>query len=136
MGLAAMMHLVLEQVEEQAVHPLALDGSVAMHGDDALQSGAVERFDDREQTPVYRGLGFLERGNRCTRLLVRPGRRAERAAFHRIDVEVVDDQDVVERGAQAWKEAGSLRGELLRDSRAQAVSSRWFAQALLYAMVR
>src|SRR5215212_2998780 len=35
-GLAAMMHLVLEQMQEQAVHPLALDGGAAMHGDDAL----------------------------------------------------------------------------------------------------
>ena len=41
-----MMHLVLEQMQQQAVHPLALDGGAAMHGDDALQSGVVERFDD------------------------------------------------------------------------------------------
>src|SRR6187401_2469425 len=41
-----------------------VDGGAAMHGDDALQSGAVERFDDLEQAPVDRGLGFLQRGNR------------------------------------------------------------------------
>src|SRR5437899_5038479 len=93
-GLAAMMHLMLEQMQEQAVHPLALDGGAAMHGDDALQSGAVERFDDGEQTPVYRGLGFPQRGNRCTRLLIRPGGGSERAAFHRIDVKMIDDQDM------------------------------------------
>ena len=85
-----------------------------MHRDDALQSGAVERFDDLEQAPVDRGLRFLQRGNGRARLLVRPRGRAERAAFHRVDVKMVDDQDVVERGAQAWKEAGSLRGEFLR----------------------
>ncbi len=60
MGLAAMVHLVLEQVQQQAVHPFALDGGAAMHGDDALQSGAVERFDNLEQAPVDRGLGFLQ----------------------------------------------------------------------------
>ena len=78
------------------------------------KSGAVERFDDLEQAPVYRGLRFFQRGDRGTRLLVRPGGGAERAAFHRVDVKVVDDQDVVERGAQAWKEAGSFRGEFVR----------------------
>ena len=85
-----------------------------MHGDDALQSGDVERFDDLEQASVDRGLGFFQRGDRGARLLVRPGGGAERAAFHRVDVEVVDDQDVVERGAQAWKEAGSFGGEFFR----------------------
>ena len=39
-----------------------------MHGDDALQSGAVERFDDLEQAPIDRGLRFLQRGDRCARL--------------------------------------------------------------------
>src|SRR5437899_251228 len=105
---------MLEQVQEQTVHPLALYGGAAMHGDDALQSGRVERFDDLEQTPIDRGLSLLQRANRCTRLLVRPGGRAERAAFHRVDVKMVDDQDVVERGAQARKEAGSFRGEFVR----------------------
>jgi hypothetical protein len=109
-----MMHLMLEQMQQQTVHPLALDGGAAMHGDDALQAGGVERFDDLEQAPVDCGLGLLQRGDRCARLLIRPGGRAERAAFHRIDVEVIDDQDVVERGAQAWKEAGSFRSEFLR----------------------
>ena len=63
-----MMDVVLEQMQQQAVHPLALDGGAAMHGDDALQAGAVERFDDLEQTSVDRGLGFLQRGDRCARL--------------------------------------------------------------------
>src|SRR5215212_9958843 len=35
-GLAAMMHLMLEQMQQQPVHPLALDGGAAMHGHDAL----------------------------------------------------------------------------------------------------
>ena len=85
-----------------------------MHGDDALQAGAVERFDDLEQAPIDRGLRFLQRGDRCARLLIRPGGRAERAAFHRVDVKMVDDQDVVERGAQAWEEAGAFCGEFFR----------------------
>ena len=68
-----MVHLVLEEVQQQTVHPLVLDGGAAMHGDDALQVGAVERFDDLEQTPIDRGLGFLQRGDRRARLLVRPG---------------------------------------------------------------
>ena len=72
------------------------------------------RFHHRQQTPVDRGLRVVERGNRVARLLVRPGRRPERAAFHRVDIKVVDDQDVIERGAQARKEAGSFRDELLR----------------------
>src|SRR6187551_859193 len=105
-----MMHLVLEQMQQQSVHPLALDGGAAMHGDDAPQAGAVERFDDLEQTLVDGGLGLLQRGDRYARLLVRPGGGAERAAFHRVDVKMVDDQDVIERGAQAWKEAGSFCG--------------------------
>ena len=67
-----------------------------------------------EQAPIDRGLGFLQRGDRGARLLVRPGGGAERAAFHGVDVEVVDDQDVVERGAQAWEEAGSSCGEFFR----------------------
>ena len=109
-----MVHLVLEEVQQPTVHPFALDGGAAMHGDDALQSGAVECFDDLEQTAVDCGLGFLQRGNRRARLLIRPGGRSERAAFHRVDVKVVDDQDVVERGAQARKEAGSFCGEFIR----------------------
>ena len=118
-GLATVVNVVLEQMQQQTVHPFALDGGAAMHGDDALQSGAVERFHDGEQAPIHRGLCFLQRGNGLARLLVRPGVGPERAAFHRIDVEVIDDQDVIERGAQARKEAGSLRGEfVLRQPRA------------------
>ena len=37
-----MMHLVLEQVQEQPVHPLLLDMGAAMHGNDALQSSFVK----------------------------------------------------------------------------------------------
>ena len=85
-----------------------------MHGDDALQTVFVERFDNLEQTPIDCGLSFLQRGDRCARLLIRKGCRPQRAAFHRIDVKVVDDQDVIERGAQAWKEAGSLCDEFFR----------------------
>src|SRR3954471_7426459 len=46
MGLAAVVDVVLEQMQQQAIHPFALDGGVAMHGDDALQASAVERFDN------------------------------------------------------------------------------------------
>ena len=48
-----MVDVVLEQMQQQTVHPLALDGGAAMHGDDLLQSGAVERFNDVQQTLVY-----------------------------------------------------------------------------------
>ena len=56
MGLPAVMDVVLEQMQQQAIHPLALDGAAAMHGNDALQSGRAERVDDLEQTLVDRGL--------------------------------------------------------------------------------
>ena len=96
-----------------------------MHGDDALQAGGVECFDDLEQAAMDGGLRLLQRHDRGAGLLVRPGGGAERAAFHGVDVEMVDDQDVVERGAQAGEEAGSFGGEFFRRKVArQAVSRR------------
>jgi hypothetical protein len=42
-------------------------------------------------------LGFLQRGDGAGLWSPRPGRAC---AFHRIDVKMVDDRDVVERGAR------------------------------------
>src|SRR6476660_1415748 len=109
-----MMHLVLEQVQEQAVHPLLLDVGATMHGNDALQSSLVKFFDHAEQTLIYLSLRLLERRNSPAGLVIRPGGRPERAAFHGVHVEAVDDQDMIERGAQAGKEACSFRDELVR----------------------
>ena len=81
------------------------------------RAGAVERFDDLEQAPIDCGLRFLQCGDRGARLRIREGGGAQRAAFHRVDVEMVDDQDVVERGAQAWEEAGSFCREFVRRQR-------------------
>ena len=40
-GLPAMMHLVLEQVEQQSVHPLVLNVGAAVYGNRARQPGPV-----------------------------------------------------------------------------------------------
>src|SRR6266446_6473828 len=46
-----------------------------------------------------------------------PGCRPKRAALHGVDVEPIDNQDVIERRAQAWKETGPRRHEIsLRQS--------------------
>jgi hypothetical protein len=58
--------LVLEQMQQQAVHPLRA-GSRCRDATETMRSkpAPVERFDDLEQTLVNRGLGFLQRGNRA-----------------------------------------------------------------------
>lgn len=110
--LTSVMDLVLKHMQQKPVHPLALDARAPVHGHDTLQTGSVQGFDHGDQTPIHRRLRDCECRNCCIRFRVRPGRRPERAALHGVDIEQVDDQDMVERGKQAWKEAGARGVEL------------------------
>jgi hypothetical protein len=70
---------------------------------------------------------------------IRPRRRTERATLERIDVEPVDDQDVVQGRLDPWidgKKPARGASNSACVNLAQAASMRWFAQALLYAIVR
>src|SRR6478736_2554861 len=105
MRLTAMMNLVLEQMKQQPVHPLVLNVISAIDVDDPVEIGPTQLLNDRNQAPVHLALRLAEQDRGFARFAVGPGRRSKRAALHGVDVEAIDDQDVIERRAQTWKEA-------------------------------
>src|SRR5882757_1805520 len=109
--LAPVMNLVLKQMKQQPIDPLALNAIAAVDVDDTIEILVVQLLDYGNQSPVYLALRIAEHDCRRARLPVRPGRRSEGAALHGVDVKTIDNQDVVERRAQAWKEAGPRRHE-------------------------
>jgi len=116
-----MMDLVLEQVQQKAIRPLLLNVCAPVNVDDPVRSRFVQPLAPGNQPAINLCLRRPQFRNCAARHTIRPGGRPERAAFQRINVEPIDDQDMIQRGL---------------DRREQAVSSRWFAQALLYAIAR
>ena len=55
--LAAMMDLVLEQVQQKAVGPLRLHARAAVHMDDPIWPGFVQRLAPGDQSAIDRRLG-------------------------------------------------------------------------------
>ena len=120
-GLAAVMHLVLEDVEQQAVDAFLLDAGRAVDARDLLKFRVVEGQAEIYEALIDRDLGDLEIAAIGMGNLVLPGLRPERAAFQRVDIEPVDDQDVVERRLQRGKEADAgcrefLGGHVVQDN--------------------
>jgi hypothetical protein len=111
-GLAAMMNLMLEQMKQQPVHSLALDAVAAVDLDHAIEAGSAEALHDSDQSPVDLALRDSQQDRGVARLRVGPGRRSKRAALHRVDVKAIDNQDVIEGRAQAWKETAPRRHEI------------------------
>jgi len=136
MRLAAMVDLVLKQVQQEAIGPLRLHARAEVHLNDPVWPGFVERIAPGDQASIDRRLGGPQLRDRGTGNWIGPRGRAERAALERIDVEPVDDQDVVQGGLDRWEKAGSRRFERRLCQSGKAASKRWFAQALLYAIAR
>src|SRR6266704_4039284 len=99
--LTPMMNLMLKQVKQQPIDPLALNAITAMYVDHTIEIGHAHALDDSNQSPVHLALRISEHDCSFARLLVRPGCRP---ALHGVDVKPIDNQDVIERRAQAWKE--------------------------------
>ncbi len=94
-----MMDLVLEHMQQQAIHTLVLHAGPTVDGNDPTEVSRTQPDHHVEQLPVYLGLRQAEFVHSATRLGLCPGRRSERAPFHRVDVEPVDYEDVVQRCA-------------------------------------
>src|SRR5712671_4300079 len=97
--LASMMNLVLKQVKQQPIDPLALNAITAVYVNETIEIGHAQALDDSNQSPVHLALRISEHDCSLARLLVRPGCRPKRAAFHGVDVKPIDNQDVIERRA-------------------------------------
>src|SRR4029077_21080787 len=67
---------------------------------------------DGDEPPVNRSLLLTEIGNGRAGHRVLPRARPQPSALERVDVEVIDNQDVIKSFLQAWKEARALRLEL------------------------
>jgi len=107
-----MMDLMLKQMKQQPVEPLALNALTAVDVNDAIEIGHAQALDHGNQSPIHFHLCISEHHCGAARLRVGPGRRPERPALHGVHVKEVDNQDVIERSAQAWKETGSRRHEI------------------------
>lgn len=112
MGLAAMMHLMLKQVQQHAVEPLALQVAFTLQLGGARECVRVKPIDQGDQPRIDLPLRRRERRNGPARLRICPSRGTEPAAFHGIDVEAIDHEDMIERRRQARKEPGARRGEI------------------------
>ena len=125
MGLAAMMDLVLEQVQEQPVAALGLDARIPVQSHSGAERLLRQGLADGNQPPIDGRLLALQVRHRGAGRPVGPRLRAEPAALQAVDVEPVDDQDVVERRLEARKEAGPRAPRTpLASGRAQAASRR------------
>src|SRR5882757_7928527 len=70
--LPAMMSLVLEQMQQQPVHPLVLNMIAAVDVDDMIETGRVQMLDDGNQSPVHLGLRLAKQDRGLAGLLVGP----------------------------------------------------------------
>jgi len=70
-----MMDLVLKQVKQQPIDPLAVNTITAVYVDDTIEIGRAQALDDSDQSPVDLALRRSEHDCGFARLRVRPGRR-------------------------------------------------------------
>src|SRR3981189_1239412 len=110
--LTPMMNLMLKQVKQQPIDPLALNAITAMYVDHTIEIGHAQALDDSNQSPVRLALRISEHDCSFAGLRVRPGCRPKRAALHCVHVKAIDNQDVIECRAQARKETGPRRHEI------------------------
>jgi hypothetical protein len=110
-GLAAVVDLVLEEVEEDAVGALALEAMRSDQADLAAERVGSERGTDGDQATVDGGLLAAQVGDRRAGDLVGPGGGAEAAALERVDIVPVDVEQVVQGALQGWEEARAGRFE-------------------------
>jgi hypothetical protein len=110
--LAAMVDLVLEQVQQKAVGPFRLHARAAVHMDDPIRPDFVQRLAPGDQSTIDRRLGRPQVQDGGKGNWIRPRGRAERATLQRIDVEPVDDQDVVQGSLDRREKTRSRRFEL------------------------
>ena len=138
--LAAVVDLVLEQVREQADERLVLHAGPALYGT-LIEVGigeAAHSATRRRSTACCAAESAAHVSNGSSRSKKRHGgaRLAPQRALERVDVVPVDREEVVERRLDRREEARARRDEVLRESVQHARSRRWFAHALLHAIVK
>jgi hypothetical protein len=112
MCLAAVMNLMLENMEQQPVEPFVLNVVGAVNVHDALKASLVQFLDNGDQAAVDFRLCHLQGDDSLAGLRVLAEGQAARATLHCVNVKPINDQDMVECGAQAWKKAGARRLEV------------------------
>ena len=70
-----MINLMLKQVKQQPIDPLALNAITAVDVDDAIEIGHAQALDNGNQSPVHLALRSSEHDCSFARLGVRPGCR-------------------------------------------------------------
>ena len=90
MRLAAVMDIVLEEVQQQPVRALSLHPRLAMHADNPVRPALVKRAAKCNQPSVHRSLRRTQLGQRRTRYLVRIRGGTKRAAFERVNIKPID----------------------------------------------
>ena len=121
MRLAAVMDIVLEEVQQQPVCALGLHASLAMHANNSVRPFLVKRGAKCNQPSIHRSLRRTQLGQRQTRYRIRIRRGSKRAAFECVNIKPIDSQDVVERGLNRRKKPGARRLE----------SATWTAKVVL-----
>jgi hypothetical protein len=110
--LATVMDLVLEQVQQKAIRTLRLHARASVHVNDAIGAGIVECLAPADQSAINRCLRGPKLRHGRTRYRIRPRGGAERAAFQRIDIKPIDNQDMVQRRLDRREKAGLRSFEL------------------------
>src|ERR1700722_13992227 len=110
--LPSVMDLMLKQMHQQTIPPFGLYPRVAIDLHHFVETACGQTLADFDETPINRGLLDPKIGNSRARHRIFPRSRPQPSAFERVDVEMVNDEDVIESLLQAREEAGAFRFEL------------------------
>jgi hypothetical protein len=106
------MDLVLKQMHQQAITPFGLYARSAIDSHHFVEAAGRQTLADRDEPLINCGLLLPKISNSCARHRIIPRARTQPSAFERVNVEMVNDEDVIESLLQAWKETGTFRFEL------------------------
>jgi hypothetical protein len=107
-----MMDLMLKQMHQQAVAPFGLYLRIAIDAHHLVETVGGQALADFDKTTIDRGLLVSKIGNRRARHRIFPRSRPKPSTLERVDVEMIDDQDVIERFLQAGEETDASSFEL------------------------
>ena len=102
-----MVNLVLKQMQKQPVEALALNAIFAVNFDQASEFSGLCVLSHCDETSINFALFNLKHPHGGARLRVGPGGWTARAALHCVHIEAIDDQIVIQGGANASENASS-----------------------------
>lgn len=110
--LPSMMDLMLKQMHQKTIAPFGLYPRIAIDSHHFVETVRGQTLADGDEPPVNCGLLLSKIGDSRARHRIFPRSWPKRSTFQRVDVEMVNDQDVIEGLLQAREETGARRFKL------------------------